>query len=315
MTATSPSQTPPHSHSSGVNPRAIRSGIIIAVLAAFLFSTKPILIKYLYQLGMDPLPLMWMRMLLAMPVYIAIGVIVWNKRSKIPQFRDIAAACGIGLLGYYLASLLDLIGLQYISAQFERVILYAYPSFVVILGGLFFSQTIRLHIIVPLLLTYSGLIVMYSQEGFNAENSANVQLGTALILASAVSFALYILFSKKVIQTLGSLLFTSLAMGSASVATGIHYAFATPKTNTNLLHLNVEIWTALVALAIFATVIPSFLTSEAIKRIGPAKTSMTGTLGPVMTTLMAAILLSEPITIFTIGGMALVIAGVSLLSK
>lgn len=291
-----------------------RNGLIIAICAAFLFSTKPILIKYLYGLGMEPLPLMWLRMMLALPVYIVVGYFAWNKLTTKPALSQCLAAAGIGLLGYYLASYLDLLGLQYVSAQFERVILYAYPSFVVILGGLFFSQPLSRKIILPLILTYGGLILMYAQDTqlSGLQTASQHQLGVVLILASALSFSLYILFSKKAITGIGSLLFTSIAMGSAAVATAIHQGVS---HGLSLPSLSTEAWSGVVALTLLATVLPSFMTSEAIKRIGPAKASMTGTLGPVATTIMAILWLGEGFTLFSLAGMSLVIFGISRLAK
>ena len=290
-----------------------RNGLIIAVIAALLFSSKPILIKYLYQLGIEPLPLMWIRMLMALPLYLVIGIYAWQKAPHKPTAAAIGQAAAIGLLGYYLASYLDLQGLQYISAQFERVILYAYPSFVVILGALFFNQQLKLSLIFPLLLTYAGLLVMYSSDLSVAAISTDLhQRGALLILASALSFAAYILFSKNSIATLGSLLFTSVAMTSAALATSLHQWLA---AGVKVQSYSSEIWFNLILLTLFATVLPSFMTSEAIKRIGPQKASMTGTLGPVATSIMAILFLGESFSLSAMIGMALVIAGIAKLGK
>lgn len=291
-----------------------RNGLIIAVCAAFLFSTKPIFIKYLYSLGMEPLPLMWLRMMLALPVYIVVGIFASKSLISQPTAGQCLTAAGIGLLGYYLASYLDLLGLQYVSAQFERVILYAYPSFVVIIGGLFFAQPLGRRIILPLVLTYGGLVLMYAQDMQLTElaEAKKHQWGVMLILASALSFSLYILFSKKAISTMGSVLFTSIAMGAAALATALHQGV---ENSLQLPQLSSNAWIGVFALTLLATVLPSFLTSEAIKRIGPAKASMTGTLGPVATTIMAIVWLDEGFSLISLAGMALVILGVSRLAK
>lgn len=290
-----------------------RNGLIIAVIAALLFSTKPILIKYLYQLGIEPLPLMWIRMLMALPIYLVVGIYAWKKLPQKPANSQLFKAAMIGLLGYYLASYLDLQGLQYISAQFERVILYAYPSFVVILGALFFQQTFKAKLIFPLLLTYGGLLLMYADDLSVSSISADThQWGVLLILASALSFAFYILFSKKSISTLGSLLFTSIAMASASLAISVHRFVV---SGVQLESYSTEVWFYLAVLSMFSTVLPSFMTSEAIKRIGPQKASMTGTLGPVATSIMAIIFLGEAWSLASIAGMLLVITGIRQLAR
>jgi len=117
-----------------------RFGLLLALSAAFLFSTKPIIIKWLYELGMTALPLMWLRLMLAMPVYIVVGYFSWKRLPVKPSLTQVTQAAGIGLLGYYAASYLDLRGLEHVSAQLERLMLYAYPTLVVIIGALFFGQ-------------------------------------------------------------------------------------------------------------------------------------------------------------------------------
>lgn len=293
------------------SPSHLRFGLMLALAAAFLFSTKPIIIKWLYEIGMSPLPLMWLRMLMAMPVYLLVGIVVWRRLAVKPNIRQVAAAAGIGLLGYYLASLLDLQGLQYVSAQLERLMLYAYPTMVVIIGALFFGHAFGRQHIFAMVLTYGGLFLVYGQD-LTLGNASDIRLGSVLILASALSFSLYILFSKKAIGQMGSLLFTCIAMGSAAMATCIHYALA---YGVELPEMNSERWAGTVLLAVFATVIPSFMVSEAIKRIGPARAAVSGTIGPVMTTIMAVVFLGEPFGWMTAAGMALVMTGVSRLQK
>lgn len=291
---------------------ATRTGLLMALAAAFLFSTKPILIKWLYSLGMTALPLMGLRMLLSVPVYILVGWLAWRKLPEKPATRQLLKAAGIGLLGYYLASYLDLKGLEYISAQLERLMLYAYPTLVIILGALFFGQAFQRHHLIALLLTYAGLLLVYGQDLSVAGDIRSITTGTLLVLGSALSFAFYMLFSKNAIGRMGSLLFTSVAMGSASVATFVHYLIS---AGMSLPPMTTTLWLGAAALALFATVLPTFMVSEAIKRIGPARASVTGTIGPVMTTLMAVIFLNEPFGWATAAGMGLVLIGVGKLQR
>lgn len=297
------------------NNATVSTGLVLALSAAFLFSTKPILIKWLYGLGMTALPLMGLRLVIALPLYIIVGVVMWGRLANKPSLRDVCNAAAIGLLGYYLASYLDLSGLEYVSAQLERLMLYAYPSMVVIIGALFFGAKVNRSIIPALILTYAGLAVMYGHDLNIAPvgtDPADITKGTLLILASALSFSLYVLFSKKSIARLGSLLFTSIAMGSATIATIVHYAIVEGAVMPDM---TAQIWGGVLILAIMATVMPSFMVSEAIKRIGPAKTSVSGTIGPVMTTIMAIMFLGEPFGWLTALGMALVMLGVTRLQK
>lgn len=289
----------------------LRVGLTLAFTAAFLFSTKPIIIKWLYSLGMSALPLMGLRMLIAFPVYLIIGFYLWNRMESKPSGTNLLRASAVGLLGYYLASLLDLSGLEYVSAQLERLMLYAYPSMVIIIGALFFGAKVSRSVIPALLLTYAGLGVMYGHDLQIAPpgtSNADITKGTLLIIGSALSFSLFILFSKRGIAELGSLFFTCVSMASATLATLVHYVFT---EGVSLPDMDATRWSGTLLLALLATVVPSFMVSEAIKRIGPAKASVSGTIGPVMTTIMAILFLGEPFGWTAVLGMALVMIGVS----
>ena len=289
----------------------LRVGLTLAFTAAFLFSTKPIIIKWLYSLGMSALPLMGLRMLVAFPVYLIIGFYLWNRMESKPTSTNLLRASAVGLLGYYLASLLDLSGLEYVSAQLERLMLYAYPSMVIIIGALFFGAKVSRSVIPALLLTYAGLGVMYGHDLQIAPpgtSNADITKGTLLIIGSALSFSLFILFSKRGIAELGSLFFTCVSMASATLATLVHYVIT---EGISLPDMDATRWSGTLLLALLATVVPSFMVSEAIKRIGPAKASVSGTIGPVMTTIMAILFLGEPFGWTAVLGMALVMIGVS----
>lgn len=293
------------------SPQAARFGLFLALSAAILISTKPIIIKWLYSLGMTAIPLLGVRMLLALPLYLVIGVVLWQRLEQKPLLIHVLRACGVGLIGYYLASVLDLTGLEYVTAQLERLMLYAYPSLVILLGAAFFGIPISRRVIPPLVVTYLGLAIMYGHDLDMAppgSSAADISTGTLLILGSALCYALYILFSKRGVAELGSLLFTCIAMGSATLAALLHYTLT---HGLVLPEMDVQRWGGTFVLTVFATVLPSFLVSEAIRRIGPAKTSVTGTVGPVATTLMAVFFLGEPLGWTGVAGMALVLFGVS----
>ena len=311
MAAPQTGPVPDTENTSPDDPGNIRFGLILALSAAFLFSTKPIIIKWLYGLGMTAMPLMGLRMVIALPVYLIIGAVLWGRMKKKPKATDVARAAAVGLLGYYLASLLDLSGLEYVSAQLERLMLYAYPSMVVVIGALFFGAKVSRTVIPALVLTYIGLGIMYGHDLQIAPpgtSEADITKGTLLILGSALSFSLFILCSKRSIAELGSLFFTCISMGSATVATLLHYTIS---EGLVIPEMDAPRWTGTLVLAIMATVVPSFMVSEAIKRIGPAKASVSGTIGPVMTTIMAILFLGEPFGWTAVIGMALVMLGVS----
>ncbi len=297
-----------------------KQGFAFAIGAALLFSCKPIIIKWAYTYGIDALSLMLLRMVLALPVYLAIGILLIQKQKRAQQnkltFRHGLAAAFVGLFGYYLASFLDLKGLELANAQLERIILYAYPTLVVILGAVIFKHKVTKQQLVALALCYAGIICIFLQD-LSLQGKQVIQ-GSLLILLSALSYAVYMLFSKKHIDRLGSLLFTCISMTSATVATIIHTGLVLTITgsdssgfNSNNWEFSPELMAIVLLLTFAATVVPSFMISEAVKRIGAANAALTGTVGPIMTSIMAVVLLGEVFTLYHGLGMVLVILGVS----
>ncbi len=289
-----------------------KQGFTYAIGAALLFSCKPIIIKWAYGYGIDALSLMLLRMTLALPVYLLIGTIIIRKKNiRLPAKHWLSAAF-VGLFGYYLATFLDLKGLELANAQLERIILYAYPTVVVILGAIIFNHKVSKQQLGALALCYAGIICIFLQD-LSLQGEQVIQ-GSLLILLSAVSYAIYMLFSKKHIDKFGSLLFTCISMSSATLATIIHVGISlslTPETSTNSWQFSNELIAIILLLTFAATVIPSFMISEAVSRIGAANAALTGTVGPIMTSILAVVLLGEAFTLYHGLGMILVILGVS----
>jgi len=293
-----------------------KQGFVFAIGAALLFSCKPIIIKWAYGYGIDALSLMLLRMILALPVYLFIGAIIISKQKLLQQTdylptRHWLSAAFVGLFGYYLATFLDLKGLELANAQLERIILYAYPTLVVLLGAILFKHKVTRQQISALVLCYAGIICIFLQD-LSLQGEQVIQ-GSLLILLSALSYSIYMLFSKKHIDRLGSLLFTCISMASATFATIIHTALVLTFSNfdTSGWEFSKELIAIVLLLTFAATVIPSFMISEAVKRIGAANAALTGTVGPIMTSIMAVLLLGEIFTLYHGLGMILVILGVS----
>ena len=292
-----------------------RLGIFFAIAGTALFSLKSIFIKLAFQEEIDATTLLTLRMLIAFPFYVLIfGYAIKTRPEKIALFtrKDGFAIIGLGFLGYYLASYLDFEGLSYISAQLERLTLFTYPIMVAILSWFFFKEKITLNVLGSLLISYIGVSFLFFNESpdSSVSNEAHITLGTLLVALAALSFAVYVIFSKAYISRFGSLIFTSVAMSSSLVFILIQF-FATH----DLADLNVspKLWGLSGLLAIFSTLIPSFFTSEAINRIGATRTSIMGTLGPVVTIVLAVNILGEPFGWAQIVGLLLVLLGVSLL--
>ncbi len=284
-------------------------GFILAIIGTALFSLKSIFIKLAYVEGLNADSVLMLRMALALPIYLV--VLIWLMRAQTPSkilSSRLLKIIFLGFIGYYLSSWLDLKGLEMISAQLERLTLFTYPFMVALLGAMFFKTPLTRKIILALLIAYSGLWIVFSQE--LTLSGDQVPLGTLLVFLAALSFSLYVLFGKKVIHEVGSLWFTSIAMAVSSFFVLIHFAAVGDFSTLSITPLA---WVWLVLLAIFSTVIPSFMISEAIARIGPAQTGIVGILGPIVTMGLAIYVLNEPFTLWHGLGMVLVISGVALL--
>ena len=291
--------------------KRLRSGLLLAAGGTALFALKSIFIKLAYEEGVDTTTLLTLRMSLAMPFYLATLLwLIFKEHQAMPQGKNLLAVLGLGFIGYYLSSYLDLEGLNYISAQLERLTLYSYPIMTTILGWLFLKDVITKRVMLSLLLTYSGVMILYWHEANLI--GADATIGVLLVAAAAFSFSCYVVFSKPYITQLGSRLFTSIAMLASAAYASIHFGFTHEITD---LHVNGAVWFYAVLLAFFSTVLPSFMVSEAIARIGPSKTSIVGTAGPVFTIMLAVILLGEPFGFVHLAGMVLVMLGVALLGK
>lgn len=282
-------------------------GFFLAIFGTLLFSLKSIFIKFLYQQGLDANAVLVLRMTLALPIYLMI--LIWllrdNTKPTALNFATLRSIFLLGFLGYYLASLLDLMGLELISAQLERLSLFTYPFMVAVIGYFLFNEELTRRLVLALIITYSGLFVVMGQELQLTGN--NVIQGVSLVLASALSFAFYVLLSRPFIKQLGSKLFTSIAMIASSIFGVLHGVVIVDFT---ALIITNTAWLWLCMLVIFSTVIPSFMMTEAIHRIGPAQTGVVGMLGPIFTIGLAVYLLDEPFTLMIAIGVLLVIIGV-----
>lgn len=292
--------------------REQKLGLVLAILGTTLFSFKSVVIKLAYQHGVNAEQVIALRMLISAPIYGLVFVFLQRKKPitllKIKKQKWLLLFSG--LFGYYLASLLDLMGLELISAQLERLILFTYPGFVMLFSWVLWKSLPGNKTIVSMFLTYAGIAVVL---GFELQhNSENVLLGGFLVLLSAAFFAAYLILSKKGIAELGSQQFTCIAMLIATTAVGIHMTLF---ENVALLGLEWAIYFYIFILSIVCTVIPSLLIAAAIGRLGPQKVSILGGLGPVITALFAVTLLNEPFGVSHLLGTGLVIAGVWLIAK
>ena len=216
----------------------------------------------------------------------------------------------VGFLGYYLASYLDLLGLEYISAQLERLTLFTYPTMVAILAALFLKEKLTRWILFSLALSYAGLWVMYGQELAIASGD-NVIKGVLLVLGSALSYSIYVILAKPMIQRVGSQLFTSIAMLGSTLFVAIH-VLGMEAIDFSAIPSKVYVYSFL--LAFLCTVLPSYMITAAIAQIGATRTTVLGSVGPVFTIILAVFSLGEPFGLMYLLGVCLVLGGVTLVT-
>jgi drug/metabolite transporter (DMT)-like permease len=285
------------------------AGYGLAAAGAILFSCKGILIKFAYAEGIDTETLLALRMGLAAPIYLTVGL--WGIAGKgLPAALDrraFAGVLGVGLLGYWFSSYADFLGLVYISAPFERLILFTYPLFTVLLGAAFFHQPFRPRALLAFGLSYAGLALVFTQD-MAAEGLEATRVGAALVLTAAVAFATYQLMAKGHIGRIGPKLFTCIAMTGAAVAAIAQFLLM--RDVSVIAGLSARVWAITALLAVFATVLPSFFLSAALHRISAQANATIGTVSPVATLALAAVLLGEPVSVVDVVGTALVLAGV-----
>jgi len=287
-------------------------GIILAVAGTLLFSFKSIVIKLAYEYHIDAYQIIALRMLISAPIYLLIFVYLQCKKplslSLITQNKWLLL--GSGILGYYLASLLDLMGLELITAQLERLILYTYPGFVMLFSWMLWRTVPGRNTVFALISTWLGILAVLGVE--MQSNTEDVLLGGALVLISAASFGGYLILSKKGIARLGSQQFTCIAMLVASTSVALHLSLI---GDVQVLGLATPVYFYVFVLAVVCTVVPSLLIAAAINRIGPQQVSILGGMGPVITALCAVFLLSEPFGWSHLLGTVLVMLGVYLVAK
>ena len=288
--------------------QALVAGLAIAIGGAVLFSTKAIVAKLLYRYQIDAITVIAFRMLFSVPVFAAIAV--WQMRTQPALSRaDRWRMVGLGLIGYYLSSTLDFLGLQYISVGLERLILFLTPTFVLLLTSIFLKRHISRMQWLAMATSYSGIVLVFAHDLTTGMNG--VVAGSLLVLGSAVAYALYLLFSGELVTRIGSVRLVSYAMCVASAACIAQFFVLRPAAM--LIQPAGVYWLSLVN-GIFCTILPVFMTMAAVQRIGAPAASQAGMVGPVSTLFLGALVLGEPITAIQLAGTGLVLVGIYMLS-
>ncbi len=284
-------------------------GLAMAAAGSIAFSGKAIIVKLAYRHGVDAVTLIMYRMLFALPLFLLLAW--WAGRGQPPlAARDRWAVLGLGFTGYYLASFLDLLGLQYVSASLERLILYLNPTLVLLIGVLAFGERVTRRHVAALGVSYLGVLVVFGHEV--RLEGADTALGAALVFGSAVSYAVYLAFSGDVVKRVGALRLTGLAT-TVACALCIGQFFLLRPVSAMVVAPEV-LWLSVLN-ATLCTLAPVLLVMMAIERIGPTLVAQTGMLGPLSTLAMGVLILGEPFTPWVAAGTVLVLAGIALLAR
>ncbi len=284
---------------------------LIIVLGAVLFSTKAIIIKLAYQHPIDSLSLLALRMFFSLPLFV---LALWRPRkekalSKISG-KDYWSIAVVGIVGFYGASYLDFLGLQYISASLERLILYCYPTLVLLISAIFLRKSITKIQLYALLMTYVGIAIIFSGK-ISIVGNSNPLLGGIFIFFAALTYAIYLVGSGQLLPRIGTRRFTSYSMIAASMVVLAHNSI---QNGMNLFDFPEKLYWLVGYMAVFATFIPTFLISEGIRIIGANNASIIGAIGPVSTILLAYVFLGERLYFIQWIGTIIVIGGVLLIT-
>ena len=295
--------------------KAVSTGLALATLGAVAFSGKAIIVKLAYRHGVDAVTLIMLRMLFALPFFLAMS---WWASRPTPQRRpvpllrqDMLGIAGLGFTGYYLASFLDFAGLQYITASLERLILYLNPTLVLLLGWVLFGRRIGRRQAAGMVISYGGVLLVFGHEV--TLQGADAALGAVLVFLSAVSYALYLFYSGEMVQRLGSMRLVGLATSVACALCIVQFLVLRPLGT--VLEVAPEVLWLSVINATLCTVVPVMMVMMAIERIGSGLAAQVGMVGPMSTMIMGVVLLGEPFTAWLAVGTLLVIAGVFVCSR
>lgn len=289
--------------------RQVLLGVTFALLAAVGFSAKAILVKLAYLDSRDAVTMLALRMAFSAPFFIAVALWIRRRDAEPLSAHDWMLVTGLGLIGYYLSSMLDFLGLQYISAGLERLILFLYPTLTVILSALIYKRAVGRAVIAAMVLSYAGIAMVFLHNVDTQEGS--IVLGASLVFASTLSYSIYLVGAGHTIARIGTTRFTAYAMVVASSASLLQFAIMRP---IGALDLPLRVYGLSVAMAVFSTVLPVFLLSYAIRRIGSGTAALVGTIGPVSTIYLAYVILGEQISLVQIVGSSLVLLGVLVIS-
>jgi drug/metabolite transporter (DMT)-like permease len=285
--------------------------VLLGILGVVLFSAKAVMVKLAYQYDIPPVPLLLLRMLFSLPFYLTIAFLKKPEHPEEILKKDYLWVVFFGMMGYFIASYFDFLGLQYIQASLERIILFLYPTIVLLMSWGFLKKRITRVQIFAILISYLGIIITF--WGAVSVEGSDVVLGGLLVFVSAVTYAGYLVGSGWLIPKFGAVTFTSYAMIVSCLSICVFYGLT--EDVSTLWQYDMEVYGIAVAMAVLSTVIPSYLISASIKGLGAPDFSIIGSLGPVSTILLANIFLDEQLSALQVVGTVVVIAGIYVVTR
>ena len=285
--------------------------VFLGILGVILFSAKAVMVKLAYQHAIPPVPLLLLRMLFALPFYATIAFLRKPAHPDKIVKKDYLWIVCFGMLGYFIASYFDFLGLQYIQASMERIILFLYPTIVLFMSRVFLKKQVTRVQLLAILISYLGIIITF--WGAVSIEGSDVILGGLLVFVSAVTYAGYLVGSGWLIPKFGAVTFTSYAMIVSCLSICIFYGLT--EDISTLWTYNLEVYGIALAMAVLSTVIPSYLISASIKGLGAPTFSIIGSLGPISTIILAYIFLGEQLSPLQLVGTVVVIAGIYVVSR
>lgn len=286
-------------------------GVFLLMVANIGFSAKAVMVKLLYREGLDAQSILALRMLLSLPFYVATAIYLHQRSGNVRlSIREWLAISGLGIMSYFLSSMFDFWGLQYVTASVERLILYTYPTLVLILSALFFKKRITGIQVLALLLTYAGVVLAFAAEQALG-GQRDVLKGGMLVFFCAFTYSFYVVLTGEYVHKVGSAKFTTYAVMAATLPALLQSWL---HNGLDIFHYPAPVYQLSVWLAVVATVIPTFLIVEGIRLVGANNSGIIGFVGPVSTIFLGYWFLGEPVTALQLFGTAIVLAGVFLLS-
>lgn len=287
--------------------RSLLFGVLILAVANICFSAKAVIIKLMYRYEVSTQSVIALRMLFSLPVYVAVAWYLHRRTNNVQLTRnEWMAISGLGILSYYVSSMLDFWGLKYVTAGVERLILYTYPTIVLLLSAVLFKKTVTRVQYAALLLTYAGVVLAFvAEKGLGDQR--NLLLGGALIFACAITYSFYVVYTGEYVHKVGSAKFTCYAVMAATVPALIQSYL---HDGMDLFHFPRQVYILSGWISMVSTVLPTFLVVEGIRIVGANNSGIIGLIGPVATIVLGYVFLGEPITPLQVLGTGVVLVGV-----